>query len=236
MRPSAREPGGNAGGAVAGNLCEPEVIKRYILEIRKVLGDRPGKPLFIETAPKRGYRFIAAVSEGGSPDRTEETPESAKSMVGREAALIALDRYLDQACKGFSQVIFVTGDAGIGKTTLVDAFYKRAVRDPDWRVALALLLETSSPSRRSVPPRAVSLTRLNFFARNLSIDLRLSGRRDFRSFRMAPYLRATSLDIRYFVTPSTARFRTPNGPGCTGKSASGSRHSVQPAGRRQRRR
>jgi DNA-binding winged helix-turn-helix (wHTH) protein len=119
----------------------PEVIKRYILEIRKVLGDRPGKPLFIETAPKRGYRFIAAVSEGGPLDRTEETSQGAKSMVGRQAALIALDRYLGEACKGCSQVIFVTGDAGIGKTTLVDAFYKRAVREPDCHVARGQCVE-----------------------------------------------------------------------------------------------
>jgi TolB-like protein/DNA-binding winged helix-turn-helix (wHTH) protein/Flp pilus assembly protein TadD len=37
----------------------PEVLRKYILEIRKTLGDRPGNPEFIETLPKRGYRFIA---------------------------------------------------------------------------------------------------------------------------------------------------------------------------------
>jgi TolB-like protein/DNA-binding winged helix-turn-helix (wHTH) protein/Flp pilus assembly protein TadD len=39
----------------------PEVLRKYILEIRKVLGDRPDEPEFIETLPKRGYRFIAPV-------------------------------------------------------------------------------------------------------------------------------------------------------------------------------
>ncbi len=38
-----------------------EVLRKYILEIRKVLGDRPEKPAFIETVTKRGYRFIAPV-------------------------------------------------------------------------------------------------------------------------------------------------------------------------------
>src|SRR5580693_2189864 len=38
-----------------------EVLRKYILEIRKVLGDRPEKPEFIETVTKRGYRFIAPV-------------------------------------------------------------------------------------------------------------------------------------------------------------------------------
>jgi TolB-like protein/DNA-binding winged helix-turn-helix (wHTH) protein/tetratricopeptide (TPR) repeat protein len=41
----------------------PEVIRKYILEIRKILGDRLDKPEFIETVPKRGYRFIASVTE-----------------------------------------------------------------------------------------------------------------------------------------------------------------------------
>jgi TolB-like protein/DNA-binding winged helix-turn-helix (wHTH) protein/Flp pilus assembly protein TadD len=39
----------------------PELIRKYILDIRKVLGDRPDKPEFIETVTKRGYRFIASV-------------------------------------------------------------------------------------------------------------------------------------------------------------------------------
>src|SRR5258708_37441733 len=41
----------------------PEVLRKYILEIRKALQDRPDQPTFIETVTKRGYRFIAAVSE-----------------------------------------------------------------------------------------------------------------------------------------------------------------------------
>src|SRR5262249_51936140 len=40
-----------------------EILRKYILEIRRSLGDRPDKPEFIETVPKRGYRFVAAVTE-----------------------------------------------------------------------------------------------------------------------------------------------------------------------------
>jgi TolB-like protein/DNA-binding winged helix-turn-helix (wHTH) protein len=49
----------------------PEVLRKYILEIRKALGDRPDNPEFIETLPKRGYRFVAPVideSTVGLPD------------------------------------------------------------------------------------------------------------------------------------------------------------------------
>src|ERR1700751_6274184 len=47
---------------------EPQVLRTYILELRKLLGDDPQAPQFIETIPKRGYRFLAPVTEiGGGP-------------------------------------------------------------------------------------------------------------------------------------------------------------------------
>ena len=42
--------------------------------------------------------------------------------MAREAELEALSRYLTQVLQGQCQVVFVTGEAGIGKTALVDAF------------------------------------------------------------------------------------------------------------------
>ena len=45
----------------AETYVNPEAIRKYILDIRKILGDRPDKPEFIETVTKRGYRFIAPV-------------------------------------------------------------------------------------------------------------------------------------------------------------------------------
>ena len=41
---------------------QPEVLRRYILEVRRALGDPAGAPRFIETIPKRGYRFMPAVT------------------------------------------------------------------------------------------------------------------------------------------------------------------------------
>src|SRR6266403_2835122 len=49
----------------------PEILRKYILDIRRILGDRPDKPVFIETVTKRGYRFIAPVAED-----TEAAPAS----------------------------------------------------------------------------------------------------------------------------------------------------------------
>jgi TolB-like protein/DNA-binding winged helix-turn-helix (wHTH) protein len=47
----------------AETYVNPEVLRKYILEVRKTLGDRPDNPEFIETVPKRGYRFVAPVLE-----------------------------------------------------------------------------------------------------------------------------------------------------------------------------
>ncbi|HEY0802769.1 MAG TPA: winged helix-turn-helix domain-containing protein, partial [Steroidobacteraceae bacterium] len=46
-----------------GSVVEPQAVRKHILEVRTALGDRPKHSLFIETVIKRGYRFIAAVSE-----------------------------------------------------------------------------------------------------------------------------------------------------------------------------
>src|SRR6202011_1203781 len=51
-----------------------EVLRKYILEIRKALGDRPEKPEFIETVTKRGYRFIAPVVDESAAGPGELNP------------------------------------------------------------------------------------------------------------------------------------------------------------------
>src|SRR5258708_33604335 len=89
----------------------PEVIKKYVLGIRKALGDRRDKPEFIETFPRRGYQFVASVSEVNTGAPSEAGNNATQKMVGREAAMAELDGYLSQALKAQRQVIFITGEA-----------------------------------------------------------------------------------------------------------------------------
>jgi TolB-like protein/DNA-binding winged helix-turn-helix (wHTH) protein/Tfp pilus assembly protein PilF len=56
-----------------------EVLRKYILEIRKVLGDRPEKPEFIETVTKRGYRFIAPVVDESAEEPADLSTTEMKS-------------------------------------------------------------------------------------------------------------------------------------------------------------
>lgn len=108
-------------------FVNPEVVKKYVLEIRKVLGDKSDQPTFVSTFPRRGYQFIAAVNEGEAGAGTELSRRSRKTIVGRDAALAELEQALAKATAGQRQIVFVTGEAGIGKTTLVDTFQQETL-------------------------------------------------------------------------------------------------------------
>src|SRR5215470_18580797 len=117
-----------------------EVVKKYVLGIRKVLGDRPDKPTFIRTIPRRGYQFVAPVTDEA---RTSVAPALAApgSIVDRRAARGRLEGCFELARGGERQIVFVTGSAGVGKTTLVDLFLQHAGRRPDVRIARGQCLE-----------------------------------------------------------------------------------------------
>src|SRR5260370_31164935 len=60
----------------------PEVLRKNIQEIRKALGDRSDNPEFVETLPKRGYRFVAPVIDQSGA----EPPQWATSLPTEEQA------------------------------------------------------------------------------------------------------------------------------------------------------
>jgi DNA-binding winged helix-turn-helix (wHTH) protein len=119
----------------------PEVVKKYILGIRKALGDQSSKPAFVATFPRRGYQFIAPIREQSTPPLPGETRSGAETLVGREGALAQLEEALGRALKGQRQIVFITGEAGIGKTTLVDVFHRSAALSAKVRVARGQCVE-----------------------------------------------------------------------------------------------
>src|SRR5262245_33044472 len=108
------------------------VLKVCIDEIRKVLGDPVRAPQFIATVHRRGYRFIAPVTVTDAP-AADHRPVP---LVGRTVELAHLHTWLAQARRGTRQMVFVTGEAGIGKPALVETFLDQAKAEPHLWVAL----------------------------------------------------------------------------------------------------
>src|SRR5271166_5306024 len=122
-------------------FVQPEVLKSQILDIRRALGDDPKNPRFIETLPRRGYQFIAMVGDGAAPTQFVNE-SSSRRFVGRNTQLEELRNCLQKALGNQRQVVFVTGETGIGKTTLVDEFVRRVAADfPGIRIARGQCVE-----------------------------------------------------------------------------------------------
>jgi TolB-like protein/DNA-binding winged helix-turn-helix (wHTH) protein len=57
-----------------GSVVEEQALAHNVSQLRKALGDPAADPKFIETVPKRGYRFIAPVRALGEPARVMASP------------------------------------------------------------------------------------------------------------------------------------------------------------------
>ncbi|HET9931612.1 MAG TPA: AAA family ATPase, partial [Polyangiaceae bacterium] len=101
-----------------GAVVSDSAMRSHLHELRQVLGEG-----VIETVIGRGYRFIAELSDEAVP--APEAPRAAvidPLVVGRDTELETLRRAFEVARGGRRQVCFVTGKAGIGKSTLVRTF------------------------------------------------------------------------------------------------------------------
>ncbi len=110
-----------------GVYVQPEVLKSQILSLRALLEDDVRSPGFIETLSRRGYRFIARISAEGVTSSGGSVPGAvAPVLVGRDRPLSELDALLQRTARQRQrEIVFVTGESGIGKTSLVDAFLHR---------------------------------------------------------------------------------------------------------------
>ena len=121
------------------------VLKGAISDVRTVLGDDPQHPRFIETVPRRGYRFIAALTPVSPEPHTlaarasrVRRPVAGASLsvdarVGSRTAARCIRRSSERTCIASARVgprrraasasmFWIAGEPGIGKTTLIDRF------------------------------------------------------------------------------------------------------------------
>ena len=127
-----------------GTFVGDAVLKDSIRQVREALGDDATSPIYIATSHRRGYRFIGHFSQAaaspvaspvspsvlGFPKGLHDAAPVAPRLLGRNAELAAMRGWLERAWRGERQIAFITGEAGIGKTTLVNALVEHVVSLP----------------------------------------------------------------------------------------------------------
>ncbi len=148
-----------------GTFVGEAVLKVAIRQIREILGDDPASPRFIETAHRRGYRFIGSIAESGpAPEKAPklrtksavsgsaaQATDSLQRVVGREDSLSRMRGWIGKMLGGERQIVFVTGEAGIGKTSLVDTFARSIASDRNIRIGRGQCLEQYGTSEAYLP-------------------------------------------------------------------------------------
>src|SRR5580698_9086934 len=73
-------------------FVQPEMLSSHIRDIRAALGDNARKPRFIETASRKGYRFIATVDRSETLAAQQPLDASSNRLVGRDSEFAKLQQ------------------------------------------------------------------------------------------------------------------------------------------------
>lgn len=116
-----------------------------VYEARTALGDDASRQTYIRTFRRRGLRFVAPVEASpATRDVARTTVELGAPFVGRATLLERLARVRTVMETGRGQVVLLEGEAGIGKTSLVQ---RMVATSPGVR-----LVTGRCPQRAGAPP------------------------------------------------------------------------------------
>ncbi len=157
-------------------FVEEGSLARNVSTLRKTLGEGPRDHKYIITVPKRGYRFASTLAtslaleqqEAGAETSNGEgnatppfstlhpAPERAlkisQSFVGRDLEMKRLDEHFENMLGGGGKVVFITGEAGMGKSSLAEWFINSIhLRHPELRVATGRSVEQYGPGESYLP-------------------------------------------------------------------------------------
>jgi len=153
------------------------VLRVCVRELRQALEDGHATPQFVETVGRQGYRFIAPISTTVPPvpgnqssvvsadkektklpqlrthpqQPTTDNRQLTTPFVGREQELGRLHECFTRAQRGECQIMFLFGEPGIGKTTLVDRFLDQVREDGKVRIGHGQCVEHYGPGEAYLP-------------------------------------------------------------------------------------
>jgi DNA-binding winged helix-turn-helix (wHTH) protein/predicted ATPase len=139
--------------AVWGDTAVSEAaLTSCIRDLRRALADTSHAPRYIETVHRRGFRFIGPIapSHGVPTARSNEVVQS-QALVGRDAEMARLHALFETASGGRRRLVFVTGEAGIGKTTLLDTFLARLDAGDEVRIGRGQCVEQYGTGEAYLP-------------------------------------------------------------------------------------
>jgi DNA-binding winged helix-turn-helix (wHTH) protein len=97
-------------------------VNTAIKKLRQALGDDKNKPRFVETLPKRGYRFLASVKRPATSSAVAETPVAAPAIAKDAAAFSWVGRVAKLSCEGgHSFAVVAIDEASAAERQRLDA-------------------------------------------------------------------------------------------------------------------
>jgi DNA-binding winged helix-turn-helix (wHTH) protein/tetratricopeptide (TPR) repeat protein len=80
-------------------------LTQVVSEIREALGDQPASPQFVETVPRRGYRFVAEVVSPEAAGARETPAAGVRSIAIKPFTNVTGDKDLTWLCTGIAETI-----------------------------------------------------------------------------------------------------------------------------------
>jgi len=110
-----------------GHTVSDGSLKEAIYLARTAVGQASGEESVIATRRGHGYRFISKLEDTTAPAEIAMSSSPRLSpFVGRGREIERLTMLSTEVCRGTARVIAVSGEAGIGKTTLARQFAEMA--------------------------------------------------------------------------------------------------------------